>query len=71
MLEFDFVVKYRVGASNVVADELSRCHAGAREDATLALKEGGDVGLTVAHTGEETEDDGERERRREEELLAR
>ncbi len=69
--EFDFVVKYRVGASNVVADELSRCHAGAREDATLALKEGGDVGLTVAHTGEETEDDGERERRREEELLAR
>ena len=47
LTEFDFVVEYRRGALNVVADELSRCHdgsGGSSGGATHLSKAGGDVG---------------------------
>ncbi len=43
--EFDFTVVYRCGRDNIVADELSRCHAGNCGETTRLLEEGGDVGL--------------------------
>ena len=43
--EFQFTVEYRTGSSNVVADELSRCHGGdSSRDTSLSREEGGDVG---------------------------
>ncbi len=63
--EFDFVVKYRAGASNVVADELSRCHACASDDVTLSVKEGGDVGCLIAHTVKDREGSREKDKERE------
>jgi len=43
LTEFDFVVEYRRGALNVVADELSRCHDESGGSTHLS-KAGGDVG---------------------------
>ncbi len=47
LCEFDFEMVYRAGNLNVVADELSRCHAaveGICAEGTCLKKEGGDVG---------------------------
>ncbi len=46
LTEFDFVIQYREGSMNIVADELSRCFgvAVADGDATHLRSEGGDVG---------------------------
>ncbi len=46
LCEFDFVIEYRAGKLNVVADDLSRCHSESKEqESKTFLKEGGDVGV--------------------------
>ncbi len=44
---YDFVVVYRAGEENIVADDLSRCHGetDVKDRATQLLEEGGDVGI--------------------------
>ncbi len=62
--EFDFTVMYRCGRDNIVADELSRCHAGNCGEATRLLEEGGDVGLGAnakAHMSKEQREEKEDE----------
>jgi len=50
LTEFDFVMEYRAGSMNVVADDLSRCYSSedgeqCLEDGTELSEEGGDVGV--------------------------
>ncbi len=65
LAEFDFELEYRSGSQNVVADDLSRCHAGCSDGVTRHLEEGGDVGLgpAKAHMIREKEDENEKEMR--------
>ncbi len=44
---YDFVVVYRAGEENIVADDLSRCHGetDVTDRATHLLEEGGDAGI--------------------------
>ncbi len=47
-------VVYRPGATNVVADELSRCHGECvSRDTSFSMEEGGDVGLPTFESRKE------------------
>ncbi len=54
LAEFQFKVVYIPGATNVVADELSRCHGECvSRDTSFSMEEGGDVGLPTFESRKE------------------
>ncbi len=69
--EFDFIIKYRSGVDNVVADDLSRCYEGVEGGCSVEvarlLEEGGDVGVQAhSHMKVREEEKGHMKDREEE-----